>query len=84
MIFWDKVEIQDVQYDTDVAVAQDRTTADPGIFDVEIVQVSRKRFYNNLLFSKQLIYEQTVRFVALLYPDQNTVFDIRDVCFDIV
>ncbi len=38
-----------VKDDCDISISKDRASADAGVFDMELLQIWRKWFYNNLM-----------------------------------
>lgn len=49
-----------VKDDCDISISKDRASADAGVFDMELLQIWRKWFYNNLMLADKLVNEQAV------------------------
>ena len=79
-----RIQVADIQDQADIAVTEDCAAVDAGVLDIEIAEESRKRLYNHLLFTQQFIHKQAVGFVCSLHPDQDTVFNVGDFCFNII
>ena len=78
-----RIEIAHVQNDTDIAVAENRTTGNAVALDIEAVDVAGQRLHHDLLFAQKFVNKQAVRGVFTGFqPDENTVLHFGTALFN--
>ena len=53
-----------VKDNTNVSISENRASADTGIFNMELLQIRRKRLHDNLVLPDQLINKQAIGFIT--------------------
>lgn len=65
------IKVDDIENQADAAVAQHGTAGNPGILNIELIEVCGQPLYHNLLLPEQIIREDTVHLLVAfhLYND---------------
>ena len=71
------INIGHVQDNADISIAKNRASVDAGIFDVELLQISRQRFYDHLVFANQPVHEQAICLVVCLHIRMPSLISVR-------